>query len=41
MYVGAPIRNSPGNNEIVGVVSVGKPVQSFGQFVEAARRKTL
>jgi two-component system sensor histidine kinase CreC len=38
MYVGAPIR---WNNEIVGMVSVGKPVQSFGQFVEAARRKTL
>ena len=38
MYVGAPVR---WNNEIVGAVSVGKPVQSFGQFVEAARRKTL
>jgi two-component system, OmpR family, sensor histidine kinase CreC len=38
MYVGAPVR---WNNDIVGAVSVGKPVQSFGQFVEAARRKTL
>lgn len=38
MYVAAPIRV---NNGIVGVVSVGKPVQSFGQFVDAARRKTL
>ncbi len=38
MYVGAPVR---WNNEIIGAVSVGKPVQSFGQFVEAARRKTL
>jgi two-component system, OmpR family, sensor histidine kinase CreC len=38
MYVGAPVR---WNNGIVGAVSVGKPVQSFGQFVEAARRKTL
>jgi two-component system sensor histidine kinase CreC len=38
MYVGAPIR---WQDRIVGVVSVGKPVQSFGQFVEAARRKTL
>lgn len=38
MYVGAPVR---WNNDIVGAVSVGKPVQSFGQFVEAARRKTI
>ena len=38
MYVGAPVR---WNNDIIGAVSVGKPVQSFGQFVEAARRKTL
>src|SRR4051812_34852145 len=43
MYVAAPIYDTtPGNaGEIVGAVSVGKPVQSFGQFVEAARRKTL
>ena len=34
MYVGAPIR---WNGEIVGVVTLGKPVQSFGQFVSAAR----
>lgn len=38
MYVAAPVRFE---QSIVGVVSVGKPVQSFGQFVEAARRKTL
>ena len=38
MYVAAPVR---WNGAIVGAVSVGKPVQSFGQFVEAARRKTL
>jgi two-component system sensor histidine kinase CreC len=38
MYVGAPIR---WDNEIVGVVSVGKPVRSFGQFVEDARARTL
>jgi two-component system sensor histidine kinase CreC len=38
MYVGAPVR---WKEDIVGAVSVGKPVQSFGQFVEAARRKTL
>jgi two-component system sensor histidine kinase CreC len=38
MYVGAPIR---WNNEIVGMVSVGKPVQSFGQFVDDARARTL
>lgn len=38
MYVGAPVRSG---HEIVGAVSVGKPVRSFGQFVEAARRKTL
>ncbi|MBI5278904.1 MAG: two-component system sensor histidine kinase CreC [Burkholderiales bacterium] len=38
MYVGAPVR---WRNDIVGAVTVGKPVQSFGQFVDAARRKTL
>lgn len=38
MYVAAPIRL---RDEIVGVVTVGKPVLSFGQFIEAARRKTL
>jgi two-component system sensor histidine kinase CreC len=38
MYVGAPVRH---RNEIVGSVTVGKPVRSFGQFVEAARRKTI
>ena len=38
MYVAAPIR---AGGSIIGAVSVGKPVQSFGQFVQAARRKTL
>lgn len=38
MYVGAPVR---WNDEIVGVVTLGKPVQSFGQFVEDARARTL
>ncbi|VTU12780.1 Sensor protein CreC [Variovorax sp. SRS16] len=38
MYVGAPVR---WNNEIVGEVTVGKPVRSFGQFVEDARARTL
>lgn len=38
MYSAAPIR---WNGEIVGVVSLGKPVQSFGQFVEDARARTL
>ena len=38
MYVGAPVR---WNNEIVGVVTVGKPVRSFGQFVVDARARTL
>jgi two-component system, OmpR family, sensor histidine kinase CreC len=38
MYAAAPVR---WNNDVIGAVSVGKPVQSFGQFVEAARRKTL
>jgi two-component system sensor histidine kinase CreC len=42
MFVAAPIRNTAaGGGDIIGAVSVGKPVQSFGQFVEAARRKTL
>ncbi|MGL4575046.1 MAG: two-component system sensor histidine kinase CreC [Burkholderiaceae bacterium] len=38
MYVGAPITY---NNEIIGVVTTAKPVQSFGQFVQAARQKTI
>jgi len=38
MHVAAPIRV---NNEIIGAVSVGKPVQSFGQFVDKARRQTM
>jgi two-component system sensor histidine kinase CreC len=38
MYVGAPVRIG---DRIVGAVSVGKPVASFGQYVDAARRKTL
>jgi two-component system, OmpR family, sensor histidine kinase CreC len=38
MYVAAPVRSQ---GAIVGAVSVGKPVSSFGQFVDAARRKTL
>jgi two-component system sensor histidine kinase CreC len=38
MYVAAPIR---WQGRIVGAVSVGKPAQSFGQFVEAARQRTL
>jgi len=38
MYVAAPIR---WNGQIIGVASVGKPVTSFGQFVSAARKKTL
>ena len=38
MYVSAPIYVG---GRIVGAVSAGKPVQSFGQFVDAARRKTL
>jgi two-component system sensor histidine kinase CreC len=38
MYVSAPVH---AGSEIVGVVSVGKPVQSLNQFVAAARRKTL
>ncbi|HYP82453.1 two-component system sensor histidine kinase CreC [Variovorax sp.] len=38
MYAAAPVR---WGDEIVGVVSVGKPVQSFGQFVQDARSRTL
>lgn len=38
MYVAVPVRVA---DQIIGAVSVGKPVQSFGQFVQAARRKTL
>ncbi len=38
MYVAAPIY---GHDAIIGVVTVGKPVQSFGQFVDASRKKIL
>jgi two-component system, OmpR family, sensor histidine kinase CreC len=38
MYVAAPLMR---DGAIVGAVSVGKPAESFGQFVEAARRKTI
>ena len=38
MHVGAPIR---WNNEIAGVVSVGKPMKSFGGFIASARQKLL
>jgi two-component system sensor histidine kinase CreC len=38
MYVAAPVRSQ---GRIVGAVSVGKPAQSFGQFVAAARQRTL
>ena len=38
LYVAAPIR---WGDDILGVVTVGKPVQSFGQFVADARERTL
>jgi two-component system sensor histidine kinase CreC len=38
MHVAAPIRV---HGQVIGAVSAGKPVQSFGQFVDAARRKTM
>jgi two-component system, OmpR family, sensor histidine kinase CreC len=38
MYVAAPLKL---DSRIVGAVSVGKPAESFGQFVAAARRKTM
>lgn len=38
MYVAAPIY---GQGDIIGAVTIGKPVQSFGQFVEASRRKII
>ena len=38
MFVAAPVR---WNGDIVGVVTLGKPVQSFGQFVEDARSRTV
>ncbi|MGZ5131022.1 MAG: two-component system sensor histidine kinase CreC [Caldimonas sp.] len=43
MYVAVPVHDLSvgGGGAIVGAVSLGKPVQSFGQFVDAARRKTL
>ncbi|WP_296510878.1 two-component system sensor histidine kinase CreC [Rhodoferax sp.] len=46
MYVAAPVHwvntaQGAGSGEIVGTLTVGKPVQSFGQFVVAARSRTL
>lgn len=47
MYMAAPVRwvssaqGGGGNGEIIGVVTIGKPAQSFGQFVAAARSRTL
>jgi two-component system sensor histidine kinase CreC len=50
MYVAAPVRwvstangtsVTGGGGEIIGTLTVGKPVQSFGQFVVAARSRTL
>jgi len=38
MYVGAPIRSG---DSVIGVVTVGKPTQSFVPFVEAARNKIV
>ncbi|ARU06545.1 two-component system sensor histidine kinase CreC [Comamonas serinivorans] len=38
LYVAAPVR---WGDDIVGVVTVGKPVQSFGQFVADARERTI
>ena len=38
MYVAAPIHAA---GAVIGAVTVGKPVQSFGQFVEAARRNII
>lgn len=38
MYVGAPIR---WKGEMVGAVSVGKPVRSFAGFIASARQKLL
>ncbi|KQP12487.1 two-component system sensor histidine kinase CreC [Pseudorhodoferax sp. Leaf267] len=39
MYVAAPIRSR--DRVTIGVVSVGKPVQSFGKFVQDARWRTI
>lgn len=39
MYVAAPVRNRA--QVTIGVVSVGKPVQSFGKFVQDARWRTI
>ena len=43
MYVGAPIHGGGGGSgdPIIGVLTVGKPVQSFGRFVDAAREKII
>jgi two-component system sensor histidine kinase CreC len=43
MYVGAPIHGGAGDDRgaIIGVLTVGKPTQSFGRFVDAARDKIV
>ncbi len=35
------VGSGAGSGEIIGTVTVGKPTQSFGQFVAAARSRTL
>jgi two-component system sensor histidine kinase CreC len=39
--VGNDAGGGAGSGEIIGTVTVGKPTQSFGQFVAAARSRTL
>lgn len=39
MYVSAPIYNAA--NQIIGAVTVGKPVQSYGQYISNARAQII
>jgi two-component system sensor histidine kinase CreC len=41
MIVGAPIRDPRFPSRLLGVVSVAKPVASFGRYVQAARTKMI
>ncbi len=46
MYMAAPVRwntatHAAGRGDIIGAVTVGKPVHTIGQFVAAARSRTL
>lgn len=41
MHVAAPILNSNGNGEIIGVLTVAKPTSTIGPFIERSQKKIM